>query len=88
MKMLHAARMNRFVEEYERDEADGRYVALYEDAKRVHEAMASAEADHYGFVAGAAMTIGILVLCWAIDRHRLMKRIAALGRPAEKTEVG
>ena len=72
MRVLHAGRMNRFVEEHERDEADGRYVALYEDAKRAHEAIASAESEHYGFVAGAAMTIGILVLCCAIDRHRLM----------------
>jgi cellobiose-specific phosphotransferase system component IIC len=76
-KTLQALEMDRFAEAYKQDDAGPRYEALYEHAKQTHEAMATMDQDRFGFMGGSTMTMALLILCWAIDRHRLMKRLAA-----------
>ncbi len=81
-KAHEARQIERFVERYQRDDADEGYRTLFGEARSFREQIAAAAVDNFGFTGGAAMSIGLLLLCWLVDRHRLMKRIAALGSPA------
>jgi hypothetical protein len=69
--------MTRLVGVYEPGEGEGDYASLYLKAKSLQDELASERADLEGAAAGAVMTMGMLFLCWTIDRHRLLKRIAA-----------
>jgi hypothetical protein len=83
LRPRHAREFEWFVERYERDGADQPYRVLFGEAKGFREQLARTAVDHAGFVGGAGMSMGFLLFCWLIDRHRLMKRIASLdGRPA------
>ena len=84
VKAYQARRMNRFVEEYQRDEPGEQYLALFEKAKDFRREIGVEAVDHQGFVGGAGMTMGLLLFCWLIDRHRLVKKMAAAGERGAK----
>ena len=76
VKRIQDLRRKEFIEKYAPEDDRERYTALFQKARRHLKELDFAEADHMGFVGGAAVTIGILLFLWAIDRHRLVKRIA------------
>jgi len=69
--------MAEFTDRFQPGNPRASYDHLYEHARSLHEQLAFAQREHGGFIAGAAMTLGVLCIIWGLDRRRLIKKCAA-----------
>ena len=68
--------MGQFAARYESEDACGRYATLYREAKSLRGSLNSEVLEHQAGLGGWAMVLGLLFFCWALDRSRLLKKVA------------
>jgi hypothetical protein len=57
------------------------YEDLHERATALYEALVDERVGELALTGGAALTIGVLFLCWGLDRARLLARIRRMSKP-------
>lgn len=57
------------------------YGELHERAASLHEELVDKRVGELALTGGAALAMGVLFLCWGIDRARLFARIRRMSKP-------
>ncbi len=61
--------------------SDSAYSALFRHAEETHRRLVREKGDHLTAVGGAATTFGTMLILWAVDRRRLLKRLPRDAQP-------